>query len=234
MKRTIILILASLLVLSCATPEQRAARVSIEQEIRQKYTKVTMIRSDSPEWCSYRTNCKYLRDDNCRKRAKTKEQARKICEKRFAINSIKAGGDSFVLQGIKKEFELYSELEEDEYVSGDNDIYLAYGQAYRCTGEFDELGKKYLATRILHPQYRVQFITHENKQRCDPDPKCKFIRTFNCSTVRDKAQTRCIRKIKRTVSRLGINKLVVKDETLDTHKYRVQMDGYQCEIESLL
>jgi len=227
MKKIILFIVVSLIMLGCATPEQRAERASDSAQVK-------FVMPDAPEWCSYRKNCKYIRDVRCRINARGNTHAKERCDQRASLATLKGGGDVFVYQIIEKEIQLESIHDNEEEESyANSDVYIAYGQAYRCSDELDSLSKKYMNKRGVHPKYRVQIARNENEERCGPDPECKFVRSYHCKTIRDKAEERCMRKIRKQMRRTLINKLVVKKEVIHPHKYSVLMDGYQCNIKPL-
>lgn len=186
------------------------------------YKDVRIINVDDAEWCSYQKNCLYIRNVRCRTSG---DNGKKYCDRKVKKQSFKVGADTFVYQSAR----LSIEVSDDPEYGPD---YVAFGHAYSCSNKFEDIRKKFLDRTILRSHHRMQVTTIENENRCNTLSACELIRQHECSTVRDRAELRCLKKIGKYASG---NKLVIKKEIYSENsgRYRVLMDAYRCDIKPI-
>lgn len=194
----------------------------VSEPVVPTYKDVKIINVDDTEWCSYHKNCLYIRNVRCRT---SSDSGKKYCDRKMARESFKVGADTFVYQSAR----LSIELSDDPEYGPD---YVAFGHAYSCTGRFDDIRNKFLEKTILRNHHRMLVTTVENENRCNTLSACEFLRQHQCSTIRDRAELRCLKKINKYA---GGNKLVIKKEIYSENsgRYRVLMDAYRCDIKPI-
>jgi len=218
--KNIIYLLAAFLLLSCATPEQRAEKHSVTLEIQASAHKVRVVMPNANDWCEVEKTCRYIKNNKCGGISNEK------CIQDFRLDALKLGADTVVIQKFQ------------DYVARPGQIY-AYAQMYSCEDKFTVLGHRYQAvspTRLL----RTRYISNEYAKKCKLNQTCKKLEPFLCVNTTDNPARECLRTLDRRYNDIvAVNTLVFKKETfelLDTNgrylsgNYEVSGDGLKCPL----
>jgi len=185
---------ALFLLTACATNAPDSGDPLLQERIKSARKSVKIIKPDSPDWCTATASCKYIGDFYCGAEKGSREKGEKKCMKKIKNNSVKVGGDTFVIQDrglVPGQNELF-----DRTVS-----YRVYGQAYNCTNKNESLGKEYIAAKDTPRMTDLQIVTKKYHDRCNTNKPCTPVKPHNCSTVQDKSFKRCIMQLEKIKSR---------------------------------
>ncbi|MGD8785550.1 MAG: hypothetical protein PVG75_13990 [Thioalkalispiraceae bacterium] len=211
-------LLIGFLLLGCATPEERAAKIALKNDISKAAPNVKLILPGSANWCEAETRCEYLRDLKCGTATDD------ICKEHFQTDTVKLGGDTVVIQS----FQEYYGIRARRY---------SYAQAYRCTGKFNDIGQRYQAinpTRLP----KIKYLNGEYAKRCGSTQDCTRVGPFECKNTDWYPARRCLRVLAEKYNDPArVNTLVFEEERFtesdDNGRYQkgdyvVRGSAYQC------
>ena len=216
--RKISCLFIAFVLMSCATPEQKAEKIELTIDIEQAAPQVTLVLPGTRNWCEAEAKCEYLRNLKCG------TALEETCKKHFQLDAVRLGGDTVVVQSFQ------------EYYGQKGKVY-SYAQVYRCSGKFNQLGQRYQAlnpTRLS----KVKYLSKDYAKQCGIVKQCKAVEPFQCTNFDWYPARRCLGTLARQYTDDGpANVLVFEDEKFteleDNGKYQkgdyvVRGSTYHC------
>lgn len=196
--KKLIYFISAFLLLSCATPEERAEKLAVTEEIARVAPQVAVVMPGADNWCEAEAKCEYLRNLKCG------TNSNDTCKSHFQLDAVRLGGDTVVIQSFQEYYGLRGRV-------------YSYAQVYKCSDKYSELGRRYQAlspTRLS----KVKYLSNDYAKKCGIAKKCAQLGPFNCQNNNWYPARRCLGILARQYTDAGeANVLVFEKETFNEY-----------------